>query len=272
MATNLIPSDGTSVFDVLTTLQGTNPNAVAAIVRPNNPPPGIGGFLFDYIGNELTELRSRITDYYIENNTVINDQWSLEPERVTVHAMMAELVTGQALQGPPQTVPTPLPLNAPMVPSTSPQTNPTSSVPTGNSIYQYYEQQSVISNLSGPIAGAQAPRKQTRQSDAFLFFKNLWTGRQLCSVETPYGIWTDMAIENLRAEQPDESNQYSEFLIVFKKMRFAADITVNVGQLSGRAVNQQSPTTQTQTSGSTALTPAQGNTVVNSWLLQTFGP
>jgi cytoskeletal protein RodZ len=81
-----------------------------------------------------------------------------------------------------------------------------------------------------------------------------------------------MAIERLRAEQPEETIYNSSFQITFKKLRFAQDVTVNVGQLAGRAVAQQSPVVQNGNAGQTAVPAAQADQVTQSWLQKTFGP
>ena len=254
-------------------LQGTNPDQVAAIVRPNNPPQGIGGFLFDLPGEEIVELRSRSSEYYLEDNTAISDQVSLEPERVTLNGIVAELATSQPQQAAPQSVPDPLPLNSAMVPSTTSQPPPTAvlSTPGPNSIYDYYETQSNIAAASGN-ATTQVAMKNTRQTDAFLYFYALWQARQLCSVETPYGLITNMIIDSLRASQPSESNQHSEFQVVFKKLRFAQDISVQVGTLAGRTVNQATPVLPTGNTGQIPLTSSQATQVQQSWLAKFFGP
>jgi len=244
------------MFTVLQTLANTNPSAVAAIVRPNNPPPGIAGFIFDVVGDETTELKSNITDNVVEDNTTVQDHISLDPETITVRALMAELATSTPVNPPVAQPLSPLPLNPGLVPPLTPGSNTPTPDPTNlqntQSLYNYYEQQSTIGIVGTPPAG-QAAKKNTRQSDAFLFFYAMWKGRQLSSVETPYGIWTNMAILSLRAEQSETSKYVSDFWITFKKMRFAASVTVSSGLLAGRAAYQGATPTQNGNSGQTYL-------------------
>ena len=119
---NIIPSENVgdtfkSNFDLiqaLSTLQDL------ALVRPNNPPEGISGFLFDIVGDESISLESDITDNFVENNMAIQDQIALRPEIVTVHGLVAELTNAnqpKPVFNPPAD---PLPLNTPMVPAKSP--------------------------------------------------------------------------------------------------------------------------------------------------------
>ena len=79
-----------------------------------------------------------------------------------------------------------------------------------------------------------APAGTTAQALALGFFYQMWRGRQLCSVETAWGVLTNMAILSVRPEQPEETRGATNFTVTFKKVRFAGAATVNLGQLSGR--------------------------------------
>ena len=58
----------------------------------------------------------------------------------------------------------------------------------------------------------------TRQQNAYQTFYQMWLSRQLCSVETPYGEFNNMAIESMRIIQKGASNMVSDFEIVFKQI------------------------------------------------------
>ncbi len=109
-AVPIIPTDSPSIYDQLTTLDR------AAIVRPNNPPPGIAGFLFDIDLEQFMELLSEITDNAIEDNTMLQDNIALLPERVTVRGIVAELATAATRFPTPAPPPAPLPLFPPLFP------------------------------------------------------------------------------------------------------------------------------------------------------------
>ena len=106
----VIPSDSPSIFDQLTTAEGL------AIVRPNNPPPGIAGFLFDFNGDEEIRLRSIITKHYTEAGTPVQDQAALEPEEIILKGLIAELSTGLPAPIPQAPVKKALPLHPGLVP------------------------------------------------------------------------------------------------------------------------------------------------------------
>lgn len=371
----IIPTNSPSIYDQLTTLDR------AAIVRPNNPPAGVAGFLFNYDAEEFIELMSEITDNAIEDNTSLQDNIALLPERVTLRGMIAELTDVGA---PPQEVvpqPAPLPLvpglfppyaqgvslsfgkqfgpgleasvsiglNSPVAAAASingaigpfsseavvrtvagelggviPVSNPVlaainaamnnavkslsgGNAPSsaaisaaisaavgnvvGSALTPAVDQlitQAVNSSLSttagtnpGPSAGAAASLYQyylnrspvqpgdTAQSLAFGYFYQMWRGRQLFSVETPWGVINDMAVLSVRAEQPEESRTGTNFSVTFKKIRIAQTVTVNLGQLAGRNAFQAAASTPAQNgnAGQTPATPAQEE----SWLATLLG-
>jgi hypothetical protein len=252
-ALSIIPADQRSIYDVIRTLQTLQ---YQAIVRPNNPPSGVAGFIFDVVGDEEMEITSDITDHFVEDNTAIQDQISLKPEKYTVKGIVAELVATQPLQQAQAPTVNPLPLFAGFLPvftlaSTELQlataaaaTATEKSVADTQSLYGYFN-------------GSIGSQSQTRQSKAFAYFYQLWKGRQLFSVETPWGVMNDMAIESLTPSQGADSKTRTDFSITFKKLRFAQTITVNVGQLAGRAAQQRASTTQQAKATTTTCTEPQ---------------
>lgn len=252
----IIPSDSGSVYDVLQSLKTQRPDQYQAIVRPDNPPAGIGGFIFDITGEETMDLTADITDHYVEDNTAIQDQISLKPEKFTVRGLVAELV----LVTPTPTVQSPLinalPFFAPLFPVftigseqlqvlvTLGQQAQTRAIVDTQSLYNYFNGN--VGSLS-----------QTKQSKVFSYFYQLWKGRQLCSVETPWGIMNSMAIESITPTQGADSKYRTDFALTFKKIRFAKTVTVNIGQLADRAAQQRAEVTQQAKATTTTATQPQ---------------
>lgn len=377
MASNVIPSDSASELDVVESLTSLEQKA---IIRPNNPPPGIAGFLFDISGEEMVELASVITDHYTEANTAVQDNIALEPEKITVRGLVAELV--QTAPAPQEVAPVtnPLPDNIPMTPPLT--EGSTSSILSAAGIGQLAKTvatnaalgvlarkapgvasvvkafgpqivagaqgrvvtaltsavrnlqtpegvaalnlpgislpasiqsavgvvQSVLPKIAGAVVNAlksplvpanqqllggavgqqdaasgksnsllqvyeakqPTPPKQTRQSSAFLYFYSLWKGRQLFSVETPWGIWTNMAILSLRSEQGADSRSVTDFTVVFKKIRIAETVSVGVGQLAGRNAFQTAASAPTQ-NGNVGQTPINRSAILQIYNT-IFGP
>ncbi len=234
---NLVPTDLPSIYAQLSTLE--NRDRRLALVRPNNPPPGVAGFLFDVVDDDGAELESDITDHYIEDNTAIQDHIALRPETVTVTGRVAELVRSVPVTSPVTRVTNPLPLIPDLMPTLAPgsqeredaellaQTEGDAVIQFAEDLYGFYQFQS-----------RQQPG-QTKQSYVYGYIYQLWKGRQLFSVETPWGIFENMAILSASAKQGPESRSVSEFTITFKKIRVARTINVLPGLLEQRAVFDQ---------------------------------
>lgn len=256
---NIVPTNSESVFseiDSLTTLEKN------AIVRPNNPPPGIAGFVFDIPVEDSVEVQSDITDHYVEDNTAIQDQIALRPETITVRGLVGELVQAAAQVDDVQKALDALPINEDLAP-------------------EYNEEQMEAFQEAESIEGqkvealiddksldgyfkARTPQTGDRQSRVFLYFYNLWKGRQLFTVDTPWGTFTDMAILGLRASQDSTSKYVSDFTVTFKKIRFAEEITISSGQLAGRCAQQSAEQTNNGVAGKEPVTTEQNQ----SWLYQ----
>lgn len=240
---NIVPTTEPSPLEIVRQLSSLDQKA---IVRPNNPPPGVAGFLFDIDMESAVSLRSDITTHYVEDNLPVQDQIALTPERVTVRGLVAELRLKNPTL-PSVTTPTnPLPLVAALMPVFSPgeaetmggqiatAENLARSVKASDSLYTFYRNR------------APTQPNQTRQSAAFLYFYALWKARQLFTVETPWGFFVNMAIESLDVSQPEDTKYMSDFSITFMLINVAKDITVDLGQLAGRNAPQLGASQPTQ--------------------------
>lgn len=342
MKSVIIPSDQPSIYDVLKSLESLNGQA---IVRPNDPPSGIAGFLFDIPEEEEINLRSEITDHYLEDNTSVVDQIALKPEEVTVRGLVAEIAT---VQPPVPSLPSRPLQRLPILPEFSPR--PTLSlaqilVKTGTlarilapGSYQIVGMAQALVMTPGDVTALIAsdaailatslgygattakafavarvlqaanksrsrpssqrpgnlnpippltplvapalqpepgslygmfldkgalPTSQSKQSRTFAYFYQLWKGRQLFTVETPWGYFTDMAISSCRASQDDETRFRSTFTLTFKKIRTTGLATITEGQLSDRLLAQAAPTTNNGTAGKTVLDATQKAKVIS---------
>lgn len=258
-STNTVPTNAPSIYtglDKLTTLERN------AIVRPDNPPPGVAGFLFDLVLEDTVNLESEITDNFIEDNTTVQDQIGLRPEVVTVRGMVGEIVQTEAQADEVSKEPVPLPTNPELEPELTDiqiaelaeqkagEAREVSAVTDTQSLEGYFSARNPISN--------------SRQSKYFSYFYQLWKGRQLFTVDTPWGYFTDMAIQSFRASQDGSTRFASDFTVTFKKLRFATTIVILRGQLSGRAVQQSAETTDNGIAGKETLDTPKNQ----SWLIQ----
>jgi hypothetical protein len=64
-----------------------------------------------------------------------------------------------------------------------------------------------------------ASTASSKQQLAYNYFVNLYTNRTLCQVQTPWAIWSSMAIESIRVVQKADNNMISEFSVSFKQVR-----------------------------------------------------
>ena len=262
----IVPTDSDSIYKALSGLQNTRGSV--AVVRPDNPPEGIAGFIFDIRTDDSSDLESDIPDHYLEDNTAVQDHIALRPETVSVSGETGELVytavTTPAVSNIPDTLP--------LIPSLMPELSIAaaaaqlalieavdgfnSAMAQTQSLYGYY-------TATFPQAAG-----QTKQSRIYNYFYQLWKGRQLFSVETPWGYFTNMAIQSLSAKQGESTRYITSFDITFKKIRVAQEVSVKQGLVlnsavfgrvptltsTGRNLDQRSVVSQNGTVGQTQVT------------------
>ncbi len=257
---NIVPTQGIDVFAALNTL--VVQTSRLAIVRPNNPPPGVAGYLFNIVTDDAVDLESEITDHYIEDNTAIQDHIALKPELISVRGLVAELAGIQATQVTISQQPKALPSILGYLPVLTPGA-------TQVNIQQNVEperQRAAISDSQSLFGyyNSRAPQEpnQTKQSYVFGYFYQLWKGRQLFSVETPWGIWNNMAIMSLNATQGEDTRTVSDIRIQFKRISKVETVTITPGNLAGRATLQRSGVAQNGVVGLQNLTYGQSQTVI----------
>ncbi|MDE3073916.1 MAG: hypothetical protein KGJ86_00680 [Chloroflexota bacterium] len=235
---NTVPTDAPSVFAPLNTL--VQAKKQYAIVRPDNPPPGIAGFVFAISNDETVELESDITDHFTEDNNPVQDHIALKPETVTVTGEVAEVVKSPPGAVGTNSVPNPLPDLPGLRPELSPgaqsafdlgeEDDTVQSAEAAGSLYDFYQERL-----------PQQP-DQTKQGVAFGYFYQLWKGRMLCTVETPWGFFTNMAVQSVSSHQGPSTRNTTDFSIVFRKIRTVRSVLINGWQVqAGRASTQWKP-------------------------------
>ena len=209
------------------------------------PPPAI---LFNYEGEQSLTLESDITDHYTEDNSAIQDQIALKPELYTVQGFVGELndVSPAALK-PLKTIAEKLTPIAAYAPSLS----ITATLAYARA-FQIYQTGSALLNSAvstwstinggGDFAGGQGvingngleagdKKTQTQQQIYFQQFYGYFKKRTLFTVQTPWAVFQDMAIQRLRAIQDAETKVITDFEVTFKLMRFASTLTLFNGTL-----------------------------------------
>lgn len=260
---NIVPTNKPSVYEDIKNLTTLQKNA---IVRPTNPPPGIAGFVMDVPMEDSVKLESDITDHFVEDNTTVQDQIALKPEEVTVHGLVGELAEVTAQEDAIAKQVLALPVNVALQPEyTDIQQDELDEEDLEDE--QNASAQTDTESLDGYF-NSRAPKVDGKQSQAFAYFYQLWKGRQLFTVDTPWGFFTDMAIKSLTATQDATTRLITDFSITFKKMRFAQAVTISSGQLAGRCAFQQAPQTNNGQAGKEPVNSTQNQ----SWLKQLASP
>lgn len=268
MATNLsslIPS--TTSATALSNLILVTPNQTVGYQPQNLPskdgqqtqqPPAI---LFHYEGENNVTLQSDITDHYVEDNTAVQDQIALRPERVTTNGFIGELND----VAPKELVPLKIVADKLTVVSAYvPVISTTAKIAYNRAAYLYAVTKNAIdasvsawSSVSGGGGqsvidgnGISLQPNQNKQQLIFQQFYGYWRNRTLFTVQTPWAVFKNMAIESLRAIQDSETRMITDFDITFKLMRFASTITtdVDVANFQGRSASQAAGITDLGTS------------------------
>lgn len=222
-------------------------------------PPSI---LFHYEGEQSVAIESDITDHYVEDNTAIQDQIALKPEMITTHGFIGELnnVTPAGLSLL-KTAAEKLSVISAYTPGLS-----TTALLAYANAFQLYQVGSNAINAAvsawSSITGTNGEnvidsnglvtsnQNQSKQQICFQQFYAYWRTRTLFTVQTPWAIFKNMAIKNLRAIQDAETRMITDFEVTFKMIRTAQ--TQNAFALiplfEGRSIAQASSETNLGTS------------------------
>lgn len=211
-------------------------------------PPAL---LFHYEGEQTAVLKSDITDHYIEDNTAIQDQIALRPEVITTHGYIGELndIPPAALAAV-QSVANKLTIINAYTPVLS-----ATALLAYNTAFQLYQTAtaaansavaawSSLTNTGGESvvgsAGITLQPNQNKQQTAFQQFYGYWRNRTLFTVQTPWAVFQNMAIDELHAIQDETTNVITDFQVTFKMIRVAQLSTISGINLQyqGRAANQ----------------------------------
>jgi hypothetical protein len=206
-------------------------------------PPGVDkktlnkpGFLFDYEGENVVQLESDITDHYVENNSTISDQISIKPVTVTVQGFVAEL--NDILPEVNTLVKTAQSKLQVLSPYT-PELSVTALVAINEAILAYEVIANTVDSVQQTLSALGVGEYKNKQQLAFSQFFQAYQTRTLFSIQTPWNIFTNMAIKSLRAIQNSETRMITDFEISFKQINFVNSY-VEGGTAQERALSQYS--------------------------------
>ena len=211
MATDqYIQTKATTRYDTDTGKELIEVSQNVAYVKPEEAPPGIGGFVFNIVTDDTIELSSQITDHYTENNLSMQDHIALDAPKVTVRGLVGEIESlpqnaeQRSLSIGMADVPDFMAADPSLGKDGTGGTNEmyTSIIKNVSDAYNKIEKQknSTINN-SAPssvysVYEQKVPRNtnQSKQEYVFRFFFTAWRSKMLFTVETPWGIFDKMAI------------------------------------------------------------------------------
>ncbi len=235
---------------------------------PNNTgniPQQAPALLFHYEGEQTVSLESDITDHFTENNEAIQDQIALKPEKITTHGFIGELndVTPAALALIKATAD-----KLTVISSYTPQLSQSALIAYNEAFFLYQTAANSVnaavsawSSLSGAasqevineqgisVVGA----NQNKQQTYFQQFYANWRNRVLFTVQTPWAVFQNMAIQSLRAIQDAETRVITDFEVTFKMIRTASTSTTGIPlSVQGRLNSQAASVTNLGTANATA--------------------
>lgn len=210
----------------------------------------LDSLLFTYEEDNEATFESDITDHYTERQETIQDQIALKPEIVKVTGFIGEIndTVPEALQGIKTTVDKLTSLTAYL-----PELTEAALVNYNRAEFIYTSAKNIAegavrkysstgdreSTISG--SGLTTGTNQNKQQVMLQQFYGYWRERRLFTVQTPWAIFKDMAIDTIKVSQDDNAFE-SKFEIQFKLMRFAETKTetLNSSNMSNRAKYQSS--------------------------------
>lgn len=227
--------------------------------------------LFHYEGENTATVESDITDHYVEDNTAIQDQIALRPVLITTQGFIGELN-----DIPPNKVFQVAKLVAnklTTINAYTPALSITALIAYNEAVFAYETAANLLNNavssynsitgngssgttvIQGDGVTENFP-PQTQQQKYYQQFYSYWSTRTLFTVQTPWAIFTDMAIKSMKAVQSAETNVITDFEITFKQMRFAkaldaAGLYTHNANFAGQLQQQGAPLVQ---KGTNALT------------------
>lgn len=191
-------------------------------------------FLFNFREEDSVDLSSDITDHFGEGNVALQDEWALRPVKTTLHGYIGELNDqASGIAAEVQLIASQLTVFAPYVPQLT-----VAALAAYNQAEQIYNTAASAAATLNQLFNLNGLGGQTKQQAAYAFFKSRWQARTLCTVQTPWEILNNMAIEEVHAVQEGESNTVSDFRVTFKQMNFASTITSQASIAQGRRAAQ----------------------------------
>lgn len=186
-------------------------------------------FLFAFKGDESVDLSSDITEHFSETNQTLNDDVALHAPVVSVRGFIGELGNqSNGILAVARAISTQLTVLSPYQPGL-----------TASALEAYNTAQQLLDTAATAATAVEQAYDlavgkdfENKQQKAYRFFEDRWSARALFTVQTPWKIFKDMIIKNVRPTQGEDTAGVTEFQVTFQQMRFA------FSELSASAISQ----------------------------------
>lgn len=186
---------------------------------------GMGGYVFDIMGEATTKLDSEVTDHYTEDNKAVQDHIARKPKIVTLRGYVGELVYENDGESTSQNI---------LQSTTKKLSQITTFLPTistmvtqGRNVIEnknlsFSEGVSSSADIYGIVKNIIGSTGDlANQQKAYRYFKACWEQGVLMAIQTPWEFMTNMVIMSVTAIQGEDSQEISDFAVTYKQMRFA---------------------------------------------------
>lgn len=212
--------------------------------------------LFHYEGLNQVTQECDVTDNYLENNTVVNDQVAIKPLTITVQGFIGELndVVPQSVQFlktaadklvavsayvPQLTIPALIAYDTAFAAYQTAENVAQSIVQSAASVNNLIQNTGGTSTTEAVIDGNGITNPnvlngstnfintstQTKQQIVYQQFYGYQKAVRLFTVQTPWAIFENMVLESFNAIQDETTRMVTDFQLKFKQLRFASTAT-----------------------------------------------
>ncbi len=234
-----LPSD---TFTAIPSGQAYVDGLVNKYVLRTKSSQGIGGFVFDYLGEINVSMDADITDHYAEDNTAIQDHVAIRPIEVMMRGFVSELAMPkpQGVVGALAAAQSALTQVEAYLGKYTPGVTQTLS-------RAVTKVQSTVNNINQTLAKAQniislfpgAPPSATKQAKAYSQLFTAMSQKLPMTIDTPYRVLHNMLIKRIAFSQPEDTKSWSDITVTLKQINFVEVLTVaDNGQFAGRLAQQ----------------------------------
>lgn len=237
----------------LSNLVLVTPKAIVGY-QPKNPPNPDGTvskaelpptLLFHYEGEQSVTVTSDITDHFVEDNSPVEDNIAVRPEIYRTRGFIGELnnVPPPGLKALNEVA-----NRLDTITAYAPQVSSTAQLAYAQALAAYQ----LASNVANTAVAAWSSINKTGgngpqnlQQEYFQRFYGYQKEKRLFMVQTPWAVFDNMAIQELRVIQDEETQAISTFELTFKAFRTVQTMVTGFDSraLDGRAASQSSPLT-----------------------------